>query len=142
MTLSELWKELKDRLRVGYETTFLGDGANEPTVRVSFSVTNISGPMGPDQPEITFEQVVLKVGTPPKWQSYDLGTLASQQSVTCIHQCPLAELPDLEYDLGGNINPQEFFRAVWHSPIRALKKYLPGYRLSERSRTTATPPLA
>lgn len=123
--MMELWKELKGRLKVEYQTSFVGDGAGGPTVAVVFSVTNVSGPPTHDEPDIVFEHVVLRVGVPPRWQSYELGTLVGQQTERRGYQCSLAELPDLEYDVVGEINPKAFFRTVWHSQVRALRATFP-----------------
>ena len=106
----DLWKSLKDQLKVeiGVNVREVSD-KNSP-VEVSFTVTNGASPSSVDHPEILFENLVLTICIPRGSHDVEVGSLSAQDSVTHTEEIPYSELIDMDYNLEGTVSPNAFLR--------------------------------
>jgi hypothetical protein len=87
------------------------DTASSATIR--FTVTNSASPAQPGRStEVRFDRVCLRVGLPSEMQTIEVGVLRPQDSTTVEYHCQISELPDVEYDVSGDISTQTLFHVA------------------------------
>ena len=104
----DMWRTLRDYLKVEIETDTHEVNDKDAPVTVKFTVTNSTGPPKIDTPEIVFEDVVLTVRTSAGSQEIALGSFDPEQSATHDMEMPFTALMDMEYDVNGTVSPTAF----------------------------------
>ena len=109
--MNDWFKEFNELLTVAVSYEF--DGALQDTsspATIRFTVTNSADPPEPGgRTEIRSERVYIRVGLPSNMESIDVGGLRPQESTTVEYQCQVSQLPDIEYDVSGDISTQALF---------------------------------
>ena len=113
--ISEMWREMKDYLKIEAKTTVEAGKEIPKPAAVSITVINKAS-NGLSNPRIVFDGVTLRIGIPERMTSKNLGTLSPSQSASFSYECTAAEVLDVQYDVTANINTQEFFK-VTHGPL-------------------------
>jgi hypothetical protein len=109
--MNDWFKELNDLLEVAisYEFDEASQGTSSPAT-IRFTVTNSADPREPGgRTEVRFDRVALRVGLPSAMESIEVGVLRPGESNTVDFQCKVSELPDIEYDVSGDISTQALF---------------------------------
>ena len=123
--MQDWFRELNTYLTVAvdYEHHTSRPDLNE-TVTVRFTVTNSASPPQPGSTtEVRFDRVLVRVGLPSGMESIEVGVLRPGDLTTVEYQCQVSELPDIEYDVSGDISTQALFHV---EPIKGNR--LPGGR--------------
>jgi hypothetical protein len=100
--LAGIWEDIRNCLQVTTEVLENPQGDN--TLKIRFVVTN-TAKNDYEQPDIVFDQVVLKVGIPDNWHCEHKENLGSGDSFDYVHHCSHGELSQLQYTIEGRLSP-------------------------------------
>ena len=125
----DMWRTLRDYLKVEIETDAREVDDKDAPVTVRFTVTNSAGLPNIDTPEIVFEDVVLTSRTPAGSQEINLGSLDPEQSASHDVEMPFTDLMDMEYDVNGTVSPKAFLgvRRTGRAPGDSVSITIPAY---------------
>lgn len=101
--LPGIWEDIRNYLVV---STVVEEATinNDVPLLVTFIVTNTAQSRD-EQPEILFEEVILKVGISPDWHYERTANLAGGQSFHYQYRCRYSELSKVQYSVEGKLSP-------------------------------------
>ena len=106
MTMTELWREFRDRLTVRVEPR--ADPQDPSQAILTFTITNETDP-GTQSPDIVFSNVTLHVPLGGYTADVPVGNLAARQTATREHRVSYADMPGFEWSLDADLSPEAFF---------------------------------
>ena len=106
--LPSIWEDIKKYLVVSTVVEEATIKNNVPLL-VTFIVTNTAQSQV-DQPEILFEEVILKFGISPDWQQERAANLAGGQSFQYQYRCRYSDLQKVQYSIEGKLSPMSLFQ--------------------------------
>lgn len=107
--LTGIWEDIRNYLVVSTEVVEEATTKNGVPLIVKFTVTNTAQSQD-EQPEILFEEVILKVGMSLDWHYERTTNLAEGQSFQYQYRCRYSELQKVQYSVEGKLSPMSLLQ--------------------------------
>jgi len=100
------WQQIRDWLDVRYDIKVANEPGKGFQTIIQFNITNIAKGKEPD---IVFEEVLLRIGKESKWHVEKFNNLEAGDSITYQYSCDYIELPDIYYDIEYRVSLERLF---------------------------------